>query len=135
MRSAAYVGSEISEFVIRNYVQWERRGSTGQVLGEREMDGTVNAQVNSGSSILFINGNRAARLGDTTYETVDSERPEGSGWDRLTPYSGRGTITGGVSGKVFIEGIPLALVNSTVSTHVGEEKPLISGSNTFFVSS
>lgn len=89
--------------------------------GKKHPGGSTPGNISSGSSTVFTNGLRAARITDSTDETT-------------SPYcsSGSGTVTAG-SSTVFINGLRAARKGDEVSPHTDIKGTITSGSGNVFI--
>ncbi|MCM3341722.1 hypothetical protein M3650_24625 [Paenibacillus sp. MER TA 81-3] len=147
MAGVAYYGASIASTAASNHIRikyWHpRRCSGGWIDGVCQgwtegyyqydsIDATINGAVNGGSSNVFVNGMGVARQGDSTAETETYSIP--SGWDlEHSDGGGAGSITIGNSKSVFVNGSPIAVTGSTVSTHAGVSTTIKDGSSNVFI--
>lgn len=91
---------------------------------------TIDGEVNSGSSNVFVNGVGVARNGDSTTERDTANIP--SGWSRNGgDTGGSGSVSGGAS-NVYANSSKVALSGTSVRTHAGVNTSISGGSSNVY---
>lgn len=160
MPGVALNGSRLAESVYSNYVTYDvydyvrttcaaRDPETGACIrwnyGWRyQFSGSTNAVVNgevTSSANVYVNGVPIAYVGCSTSESWVASPPVPSDtstrqYRNISPGtsgSGSGQITGGNSSNVYINGRPIAVVGSEVTTHIGNKTTINNGSSNVFI--
>lgn len=144
MPAIARNGSSIATTTVNNHVpirKWIPPYSCGTAEfpqtcgGYYEFDtasATIDGKVSQSSGSVYVNGVRMTVSGATTNETETHNIP--SGWEAYDQhYSGSGKVTSGNNKNVFVNGVSVAMVGSTVRTHAGNSTTVSSGSPNVFI--
>lgn len=123
MPNAARVGDSISGMTTGNHHCWQEPiyDEDGEIIDYRTVcspPSPIAGNITSGSSNVYINGQKAAFVGSTTSET--------DAYD-----TGTGVVSSG-SSKVYINGNRAARKDDTVTPHNGTASISSGSSNVFF---
>lgn len=108
----------------------------GKYYTNAKINGTISA-----SSSVYVNGTPVVTVGSITNESwvADPPVPAGGIDENITNIqpgtfgSGQGSVTGGNSSNVYVNGKLLAMEGSEVTTHLGNTTTIKSGSSNVFV--